>query len=98
MLKVFVEDCWNILEHYLIPSSLIRIQRELILAKQQEIEMMRAKNCGRKPLVRDGLRPESEGAYTKKAKRLIRAKIHHKYFVRNSSVFDENFLPFLFLL
>lgn len=36
------------------------MQREQILAKKQEVEVMRAKNCGRnKPLVRDGLRPES---------------------------------------
>ncbi|XP_028407105.1 tubulin polyglutamylase ttll6-like [Dendronephthya gigantea] len=55
-----------------------RIQRELILAKKQEIEVMRAKNSGRKLLQRDGLRPES-AATIKKTKRMTGKKIACKH-------------------
>ena len=48
-----------------------RIQREQILAKKQEIDVMRAKNSGRKPLQRDGLRPES-ASVGKKTRRTIK--------------------------
>lgn len=54
-----------------------RIQREQILAKKQEIEVMRAKNSGRKPVQRDGLRPESAST-VKKTKRTTAKKTQHK--------------------
>ncbi|CAB4044220.1 Hypothetical predicted protein [Paramuricea clavata] len=54
-----------------------RIQREQILAKKQEIETMRAKNSGRKPVQRDGLRPESAST-VKKTIRTTAKKTQHK--------------------
>ena len=46
------------------------MQREQILAKQQEFEVMRAKNCGRtKVMAGNGLRPESEA--NRKVKRNV---------------------------
>lgn len=66
--------------------SIFRIQREQIQAKKQEIEVMRAKNCGKtKPVIRDVLRPES--ATKSKLKRptmrkpMNRVEVKHDPFV-----------------
>lgn len=54
-----------------------RIQREQILVKKQELEVMRAKNCGRnKPVLRDGLRPESATTNKKLKRPAIRKTVN----------------------
>lgn len=45
--------------HWLTVLLPCRVQREQIIAKQQELETARLKNSGRAPKGKDGLRPES---------------------------------------